>query len=183
MLWRELEPICDIVMDHTVLTTNKMTGWTKFEDALNYAKENPGKLTWGVTGARGLSAVNMLMVQEATGVKYQMVPYDGGAATRTALLGGHIDLKLLLVPDARAVIESGDAIPLAVLDDTRSPFYRMCQHYRKSVMMFWRFNLDHIMHPQVQSGSYHKNAAAFEEVSKEEGFIKDMEELYLVVRI
>ncbi|NLL62209.1 MAG: tripartite tricarboxylate transporter substrate binding protein [Candidatus Atribacteria bacterium] len=183
MLWRELEPICDIVMDHTVLTTNKMTGWTKFEDALNYAKENPGKLTWGVTGARGLSAVNMLMVQEATGVKYQMVPYDGGAATRTALLGGHIDLETTTVSDARAVIESGDAIPLAVLDDTRSPFLPdvpTLQEIGYDVLAFQPRS--YYAPPGTPEAIIKKLAAAFEEVSKEEGFIKDMEELYLVVR-
>lgn len=182
MLWRELETICDLVQDHTILTTHPGTGWTTFEEVLEYARANPRKLRWGVTGARGLSAVNMLMVQEATGVEYQMVPYDGGAATRAALLGGHIDVETTTVSDARAVIESGDVIPVAVLDDTRSPFL-------PDVPTLMEIGVDVIAYqprsyyapPGTPKEIVDKLAVAFEEVSKNEGFIKDMEELYLAV--
>lgn len=183
MIWRELEMVCDLVLDHTILTTNQQTGWKTFEEALNYAKNNPGKLKWGVTGARGLSAVNMLMVQEATGVQYQMVPYDGGAATRAALLGGHIELETTTVSDARAVIDSGDVIPLAVLDDTRSPFYPdvpTLQELGYDVLAFQPRS--YYAPPGTPDFIIDKLAAAFEELADNENFIKEMEELYLVVR-
>lgn len=183
MLWRELKVICDLVMDHTILNTNKLTGWKTFEEALNFARENPGKLKWGVTGARGLSAVNMLMVQEATGVKYQMVPYDGGAATRAALLGGHIDLETTTVSDSRAVIESGDAIPLAVLDDTRSPFFPEVPTLRELGYDVLAFQpRSYYAPPGTPDTIINKLAGAFEELSKNENFIKEMEELFYVVR-
>jgi len=181
MLWRELETICDLVQDHTVLTTNPETGWTSFEEVIEFAEENPRELRWGVTGARGLSAVNMLMVQEATGAEYQMVPYDGGAATRAALLGGHIDVETTTVSDARGVIESEDAIPLAVLDDTRSPYLPDVPTLREvGVDVIAYQPRSYYAPPETPKEIVDKLAAAFEELANNEEFVEEMEELYLV---
>ncbi len=182
MLWREMETICDLVQDHTVLTTHPGTGWTSFEEVLEYAKANPRQLRWGVTGARGLSAVNMLMVQEATGAQYQMVPYDGGAATRAALLGGHIDVETTSVSDARGVIESGDAIPLAVLDDTRSPYLPDVPTLREVGVDVIAFQpRSYYAPPGTPKEIVDYLASKFEEVANNEEFIQEMKELYLVV--
>lgn len=183
MLWRELEVICDLVMDHTIVNTNKYTGWTTFEEVLDFARKNPGKVRWGVTGARSLAAVDMLMIQEATGLQFQMVPYDGGAATRAALLGGHIDVEITTVSDARGVIESGDAIPLVVLDETRSPFFPevpTLQELGYDVLAFQPRS--YYAPPGTPENVINKLAAAFEKVSRNEDFIKEMDELYYVVK-
>lgn len=182
-LWRELKFICNLVTDHTVVTTHPGTGWSSFEDVVTFAKENPGKLKWGVTGARGLAAVNMFQLQEATDVKYQLVPYDGGAATRAALLGGHIDIETSTISDTRAVIESGDVIPLAVLDDTRSPFFPDIPTISELGYEVLAFQpRSYYAPPGTPKPIIDKLATAFEELSKNQEFIDMMDKLYFVVR-
>ncbi len=183
MLWRELEYICDLVIDHTVIATSPKTGWKSFEDAVEYARENPGQLKWGVEGARGISALTCLMVQDATGLEFRLVPYDGGAESRAALLGGHIDLLSTTVSMVKALEESGDMVPLVMMDDTRSPYYPgipTLQELGYDAVAFQPRSF--YAPPGTPKAIIDKLADAFEEVSKNENFIKEMEELVFVVR-
>ena len=65
--------------------------WKTFTDYVNYAKENPGKVTYGTTGVGSGPHLAMEMIASATGMKLTHVPYKGGAECNTALLGGHVD--------------------------------------------------------------------------------------------
>ena len=65
--------------------------WKTFTDYVNYAKENPGKVTYGTTGVGSGPHLAMEMIAFATGMKLTHVPYKGGAECNSALLGGHVD--------------------------------------------------------------------------------------------
>ena len=65
--------------------------WKTFTDYVKYAKENPGKVTYGTTGMGSGPHLAMEMIAFATGVKLTHVPYKGGAECNSALLGGHVD--------------------------------------------------------------------------------------------
>jgi tripartite-type tricarboxylate transporter receptor subunit TctC len=54
--------------------------WKTFQDLLDYAKANPGKINYGAPGA-------------GTSLHITMVPFKGQADSLTALLGGHIDVE------------------------------------------------------------------------------------------
>lgn len=121
-LYKDLKTICYIVDDYTIVTTNKSTGWKTWDDVVKAAKAKPGSIKWGVTGAAGQSVADSLRAMKAFGLDIVLVPYDGGAATRTALLGNHIQLETSTGSDIRTVVESGHVIPLAAIAYTRSPF-------------------------------------------------------------
>lgn len=121
-LYKELKTICYMVDDYTIVTTNKNTGWKTWDDVVKAAKEKPGTIKWGTTGAAGQSAADTIRAMEAFGIECVHVPYDGGAATRTALLGNHIQLETSTGSDIRTVVESGDVIPLVAIAYNRSPF-------------------------------------------------------------
>ena len=121
--WRELEPICWIVEAKTLLATNTKTGWKTFEDMAEYAKANPGEVKMGMVGA-GIHLANALRMIDEIGAEIVTVPYDGAAAEKTALLGGHVDLSLPSnEADIKPLVDSGDAVILAVMSDSRSTFY------------------------------------------------------------
>ena len=65
--------------------------WKTFTDYVKYAKENPGKVTYGTTGMGSGPHLAMEMIAFATGMKLTHVPYKGGAECNSALLGGHVD--------------------------------------------------------------------------------------------
>ena len=65
--------------------------WKTFNDYVKYAKENPGKVTYGTPGMGTGPHLAMEMIAFATGIRLTHIPYKGGAECNSALLGGHVD--------------------------------------------------------------------------------------------
>ncbi len=59
-------------------------------DLIEYARQNPGKVTYGTTGVGGAPHITTERLALEAGVKLTHVPYKGGAPAITALLGGHV---------------------------------------------------------------------------------------------
>ena len=64
------------------------------EDVIQFATENPGALTVGMTGAAGTDMVHMRILEGEAGVEFTPVPFDGGADAAQALAGGQVDLMV-----------------------------------------------------------------------------------------
>ncbi len=121
-LWDKLETICFVVDDFNVVSTNKQSGWTSIEEVIAYAKANPGKIKWGMSGSQTVNAADTVRVVEALGLTdyVTLVPYDGGAASKTALMGNHIQMETNSSADIRTSVASGDTIPLIVISSYRA---------------------------------------------------------------
>lgn len=61
-------------------------------ELIDYAKKNPGKLTYGTPGAGSTTHLGMELLKRETGIDILHSPYKGSAAAHTELLGGRIDL-------------------------------------------------------------------------------------------
>ena len=61
-----------------------------FEDLLDYARANPGKLSYGSTGQGTSPHLLMEEVAQKTGVQFLHVPFKGNADSTQALMGGHV---------------------------------------------------------------------------------------------
>ena len=61
-----------------------------FNDLLEYAKKNPGRLSYGSTGAGTSPHLLVEEVSEKAGVQLLHVPFKGNADSTQALMGGHI---------------------------------------------------------------------------------------------
>ena len=66
--------------------------WKTFKDLIDYAKANPGKVSYGTPGAGTSLHITMEEIAHTMGVKFLHVPYKGVAENIQALLGGHIDV-------------------------------------------------------------------------------------------
>ena len=96
--------------------------WKTFTDYVKYAKENPGKVTYGTTGVGSGPHLAMEMIAFATGMKLTHVPYKGGAECNSALLGGHVDS----VSDSTSwgpLVDAGKFRLLTIYTASRSPRY------------------------------------------------------------
>ncbi|MES2937696.1 MAG: tripartite tricarboxylate transporter substrate binding protein [Pseudomonadota bacterium] len=70
-----------------VPTDSPLKTWTHF---VGWAKANPGKLTYGSTGALTSPHLTTELVAQQLGMQLQHVPYKGSADLMQAILGGHI---------------------------------------------------------------------------------------------
>lgn len=59
-----------------------------------WLKANPGKSSYGTSGAGGLAHFSGLTFGKATGVTWEHVPFKGGAPLITDLIGGHIPVGI-----------------------------------------------------------------------------------------
>ncbi len=65
--------------------------WKTFEEFLDYAKKNPGKITYCHDGYGLLGHIFMeYMAVKKGGIDWKFVPIPGGPKQTTALLGGHV---------------------------------------------------------------------------------------------
>ena len=68
------------------------TPFKNWEDVIDYAKANPGKITYGSTGSGSSLHLGMEMLAEKSGVKFTHVPFKGAAEVNAAVAGGHVML-------------------------------------------------------------------------------------------
>jgi tripartite-type tricarboxylate transporter receptor subunit TctC len=90
-----------------------------FQDLIAYAKANPGKLSYGSTGAGTSPHLLMEEVAMKTGVQFLHVPFKGQADSAQALMGGHIMAQVDSTGWGRQV-DAGTFRLLATLGDRRT---------------------------------------------------------------
>jgi len=93
------------------------------KDLVEYARTNPDKLTISSSGADSPGAVAFQAIALREGVKIKTVPFSGGAAAATALLGGHITVASTAIPVLSPYLQAKQIRLLAVLGDERDNAY------------------------------------------------------------
>lgn len=181
-LWEELTLLSFIVDDWTVVSTNVETGWKSVDDLVDYAKKNPNDIKWGITGT-GIIMADSIRAMEGLNIEATIVPYEGGAATRAALLGNHIQIEVATSSDIRAYVESGDVIPLFVIAPNRCPFLE-----NVPTLIDLGINVDsgapraYFAPPGLRQEQLEYFDNKFKEVSENEEFVKACEELGFIVQ-
>ncbi|HEX8165305.1 MAG TPA: tripartite tricarboxylate transporter substrate binding protein [Beijerinckiaceae bacterium] len=75
------------------VTSNAESQFKTWTDVVDYAKQNPGKVTYATPGAGTSLHVGMEQIAAKAGIKLTHVPFKGGAETNAAVLGGHTTLQ------------------------------------------------------------------------------------------
>jgi tripartite-type tricarboxylate transporter receptor subunit TctC len=90
-----------------------------FGDLIEYAKANPGKLSYGTPGTGTSLHLAMEEIGARTGVHFLHVPFKGQADSAAALMGGHVMVQVDSTGWARQV-DAGSFRLLATLGDKRT---------------------------------------------------------------
>jgi tripartite-type tricarboxylate transporter receptor subunit TctC len=90
-----------------------------FRDLIEYAKANPGKLSYGTPGTGTSLHLAMEEIAVKAGVQFLHVPFKGQADSAQALMGGHIMAQVDSTGWARQV-DAGTFRLLATLGDRRT---------------------------------------------------------------
>jgi tripartite-type tricarboxylate transporter receptor subunit TctC len=90
-----------------------------FRDFIDYAKANPGKLSYGTPGTGTSLHLAMEEIGAKAGVQFLHVPFKGQADSAQALMGGHIMAQVDSTGWARQV-DAGTFRLLATLGDRRT---------------------------------------------------------------
>lgn len=118
---KELSPITQLSTSPQVLVVRPDLQAKSLKELLEYAKRNPGKVSYASLGAGSSTHLGGAMLEMMGGVKMVHVPYKGSAPVLTDLRGGHIDMAFMSIASALPHIQSGNVRPLAVTTLKRSP--------------------------------------------------------------
>lgn len=110
----DLEPISRLTTIAAALAVNADSPHKSVKDIVTAAKANPGGLTCGSAGNGTTSHLACEMLKQMAGINIVHVPYKGGAAALTDLIGGRIDLLIDVMPNLSGQIAANKLRPLAV---------------------------------------------------------------------
>ena len=116
-------PIINQVLDPGVIYVKPDGPYKSLKDLIDDAKKRPGEVKAGTTGILSDDHLAILKLEEAAGVKFRIVHFDGDTPQVTALLGGQIDVSFLNVGGLTPRVKNGQLRSLAVMDTERCRFY------------------------------------------------------------
>ncbi|WP_165856274.1 Bug family tripartite tricarboxylate transporter substrate binding protein [Marinobacter sp. JSM 1782161] len=111
----------NVIFDPTAIFVGANSEFETLEQWVDYAKENGKSVTVGNPGRGGAQHTSFERFLMAAGVDVNNIPFNGGARSRAALLGGHISAAVMGLSEAAGNVKSGDIRVLAVMADERSP--------------------------------------------------------------
>jgi tripartite-type tricarboxylate transporter receptor subunit TctC len=91
-------------------------------ELIKYAKEHPGKLTYGSAGIGSAHHLIVAKLARMAHVRLTHVPYKGSAAAMTDLMSGRIDILADTLPAAMPFVKAGKVKALAVSSLERSRY-------------------------------------------------------------
>ena len=115
------EPIANWGADPAVVIVGADSPYNTIEELIDFAKENPGKVTVSGAGLYVGHHIAALQIEKATEAKLAYIPTaGGGAAAMKAVIGGDVIAGINNLSDAFRAREAGNVKILAVADIERS---------------------------------------------------------------
>jgi tripartite-type tricarboxylate transporter receptor subunit TctC len=117
---KDLAPLSLLATAPQMLVVQPSLGLKDFRGFIEYAKRNPGKLSYGSVGGGSASHLTMELLKSDAGVDLVHVPYRGFPPAVTDLLSGNIHTMFAIVPGVLPHVKAGKMTPLAVTALKRS---------------------------------------------------------------
>lgn len=117
---KDLAPISLLATAPQMLVVKPALGLHSFAEFLEYARKNPGKLSYGSVGAGSASHLTMELLKSTAGVSLVHVPYKGFPPAVTDMLAGNIDAMFAIIPGVLQHVRAGKMTGLAVTALKRS---------------------------------------------------------------
>ena len=117
----DLAPLAGVCSFTFALGVGPGTPAKNLKEFVEWAKANPGKASYGTPGAGTAMHFMGVMFARQAGIDFQHVPYRGGAAAMTDLLGGNIPALATTLPNLVTHHKSGKLRILAFSGDQPLP--------------------------------------------------------------
>jgi tripartite-type tricarboxylate transporter receptor subunit TctC len=116
---KDLTPIGNLVKVPNVIVVHADVPARNVQELIAYAKANPKTVTYGSTGAGGMTHLGMELFNSMAGVHIEHVPYKGAAQQLADVAGKHITTTLSSIGATLPFIDGGKVRPLAVTSSER----------------------------------------------------------------
>jgi tripartite-type tricarboxylate transporter receptor subunit TctC len=115
----DFEPIGQIGSSTMAIASNPESPWDDVEGLIEYAKANPGQVTYGCVALKA-PHLGFLRWADAAGLEFKHVPVGNDAEAVASTLGGHVDIAMTSsVSTIASHVGSGNIVPLMVFSEVR----------------------------------------------------------------
>jgi tripartite-type tricarboxylate transporter receptor subunit TctC len=118
---RDFDPIMRIQWDTTTVFVSGESKFKTLADLIDYGRKNPKMLKFGGTSPGGWAEIQTVAFFKRVGVDATFVPFDSGAETKAAILGGHIHGAMEELAETLPLVKAGKLRALAVIMEKRHP--------------------------------------------------------------
>ncbi|MFL6799502.1 MAG: tripartite tricarboxylate transporter substrate-binding protein [Xanthobacteraceae bacterium] len=115
----DLTPIAKLADTPLWMVANNALPARDLTELIGWLRANPDKASAGIVGMGSGGHICGLSFQQATGVRYQFVPYRGGAPAMQDLVAGQIDFMCDMAANSLPQVRAGTIKPLAVMSQRR----------------------------------------------------------------
>ncbi|GAB2909706.1 tripartite tricarboxylate transporter substrate binding protein [Paralcaligenes ginsengisoli] len=117
---KDFTPVALIGTSPNVLVVNSHSPYKNVKDIIDYAKANPGKLTFGSYGTGTSAHLAAALFENLAKIKMTHVPYKGSSPAITDLLSGQINMVFSTAASVAQYVNSGQLRAIAVTSKKRS---------------------------------------------------------------
>ncbi|MEV8467493.1 tripartite tricarboxylate transporter substrate binding protein [Fluviibacterium sp. DFM31] len=119
-----MTPIARITSEADAIVVSKHSGINTFEELVEAAKANPGKVRVGVAPKGSGPYLSVIQLEELLGVDFNVITYAGSSSAEAeALLSGELDAAISSLGDFSGIITSGDAKGVVELSSVQNKTY------------------------------------------------------------
>ncbi len=112
--------ICLVSKTAPALVVGASSPWMTFEDFVDAAKQDAGRIVMANSGIGSIWHFNILLMERGTGARFTHLPYGGSTPALVSVIGGHADAAVAGVGEVVSHVHAGKLRALAVFDSTRS---------------------------------------------------------------
>ena len=119
-MWERMTPIGSMTSEPWgFIETRVESPYKTWADFVKAAKENPRKLTCGAPFSGGTIQIIFEDLAKAAGINVKYVPFSGAGPAQVAMLGGHVDVRVCMAPEAINMIRAGKSRGLITAGEKR----------------------------------------------------------------
>ena len=118
---KDFRPINLAVNSPYLIFVKKEARWATYEDLIEEAKKNPGKLTYSSSGYGGTNHFAGELLKMYANINVTHIPMEGDSPALTAVLGGHVDFNPGQFSSSYKFLKAGSIRGLLVMAKKRLP--------------------------------------------------------------
>jgi tripartite-type tricarboxylate transporter receptor subunit TctC len=108
---------------HNVLAVSPSVPVTSVKELVDYAKKNPGKLSYGTVGVGSLQHLGGVLLALTADIEMEHVPYKGGSPTINDVMGGSLPMAILAASTVMPYARTGKLRAIGVIHAQRSRLF------------------------------------------------------------
>ena len=175
---KSFQPLANVIFPPLVLSVKADSPYKTLQDLVAAAKAKPETLKIASAGVLSNNHLAILQFEKVSKARLAIVHFDGGAAGMNALLGGHVEATVGVLPEVLSHFKNGAIRPLGIMDARESKFLPGVKTLEAQGFKLYVYGATGMAAPTGTPGPVVDILTkAIKKACENEGFLKKMDEM------